>query len=50
MKNSKSKKITLLEKMLEDKKAIRKCVQSNGDLSKLSKDRGIKFATPVCSK
>lgn len=35
------------QKILEDKRAIRACVQSNGNLTKLAKERDIKFATPV---
>lgn len=32
---------------MEDKRAIRRCIQSDGDLKKLAEERGIKFATPV---
>ena len=38
---------SFLQKLLEDKRAIRECIQKNGDLKKLAKDRDIKFATPV---
>ncbi len=34
-------------KMLEDKKAIRKCIHERGDIKKLAKERNIKFATPL---
>ena len=34
-------------KILEDKKEIRKCIQSGGDIKKLAQERGIKFATPL---
>ncbi|MGL5787810.1 MAG: hypothetical protein ACRCX4_13495 [Bacteroidales bacterium] len=37
----------IIEKAIEDKKAIRECIQSNGDLNKLAHDRGIKFIKPV---
>ena len=36
-----------MTKLLEDKRAIRECIQKNGDLKKLAKERDIKFATPV---
>ena len=38
---------SFLQNLLEDKRAIRECIQKNGDLKKLAKDRDIKFATPV---
>lgn len=34
-------------RMLEDKRAIRECLLKGGDLKKLEKDRGIKFAKPL---
>ena len=36
-----------MKKMLEDKKAIRKCIHEGGDIKELAKKRGIKFATPL---
>lgn len=41
------KKKSVFWKVIEDKKAIRKCIQSGGDLEKLAKERGLKFATPI---
>ena len=38
---------SFFKKLLEDKRAIRKCIQKNGDLKKLAKERNIKFATLV---
>ena len=40
-------KIQLFFRILEDKRAIRKCVQEGGDVKKLAKERGIKFSTPL---
>ncbi len=40
-------KAPFFRKVLEDKKAIKKCIQEGGDLKKIAKERGIKFATPV---
>lgn len=37
----------VFRKMIEDKRAIRLCIQSNGDIRKIADERGIKFATPV---
>lgn len=36
-----------LIKLLVNKRAINECIRKNGDLKKLQKDRGIKFATPI---
>ena len=47
MKTQKVETKRFLKKMLEDKRAIRECIQKNGDLKKLAKERDIKFATPV---
>jgi hypothetical protein len=41
--NSKS----IFQKVLEDKRAIRQCIQTGGDIKKVAKERGIKFATPL---
>ena len=37
----------IFRQMLEDKKAIRRCIQKSGDLKELAKKRGIKFANPL---
>mgnify|MGYP006341529435 CR=1 FL=1 len=41
--NSKS----IFQQVLEDKRAIRQCIQTGGDIKKLAKERGIKFAMPL---
>lgn len=41
------KKKTIFQRILEDKMAIRKCVQEKGDIKKIAKERGIKFVTPL---
>lgn len=38
---------SILEKMINDKKAISKCIKEGGDLKQLSEELGIKFATPI---
>jgi len=47
MKTRKVEAKRFFQKLLENKHAIRKCIQENGDLKKLAKERDIKFATPV---
>ena len=47
MKTPKVDTKSFFQKLLEDKRAIRECIQKNGDLKKLAKERDIKFATPV---
>lgn len=37
----------IFQRMLEDKKAIHECIQKHGDMKKLAKERGIKFAKPL---
>lgn len=41
------KTVSIFQKVLEDKRAIRKCIQEKGDIKKIAKERGIKFATPL---
>lgn len=41
------KQLSVFQRILEDKKAIRKCIQDKGDIKKIAKERGIKFATPL---
>ena len=47
MKTPKVKTQSFFQKLVEDKRAIRECIQKNGDLKKLAKERDIKFAMPV---
>lgn len=44
-KSMEHKKRSVFLRILEDKRAIRKCVQEGGDVKKLAKERGIKFST-----
>lgn len=41
------KQVSVFQRILEDKKAIRKCIQDKGDIKRVAKERGIKFATPL---
>ena len=43
----KQNKISIFQKVLEDKRAIRECIQKGENVEKVAKDRGIKFANPV---
>lgn len=48
MKTGKNKPTTnILEKMLEDKTAIHKCIREGGDLKKIAKERHVRFITPL---
>ena len=47
MKTPKVETKSFFQKLLEDKRAIRECIQKNGDLKKRVTERDIKFATPV---
>ena len=47
MKTEKTKPTSILEKMVEDKKAIRKCIREGGDLKKIAKERHVRFITPL---
>ena len=47
MKTAKNKNLSILEKMMEDKKAIQKCIREGGDLKKIAKERNVRFATPL---
>lgn len=38
---------SVFQKILEDKRAIRQCIQTGGDIKKIAQERGIKFATPI---
>ena len=46
-KNVIKEEANIFQRMLEDKRAIRRCIQNGEDLTKLAKQRGIKFATPL---
>ena len=37
----------IFQRILEDKKAINKCIKEHGDVKKVAKERGIKFAKPL---
>ncbi|MBQ7985546.1 MAG: hypothetical protein IJ250_07945 [Bacteroidales bacterium] len=43
----KQKKDNFFLKLLEDKKAIKECIQNGGDIVKTAEQRGIKLATPL---
>lgn len=47
MKDKVKKYGSIFDKILDDKMAIRKCIQEGGDLKKLSKERNVRFVTPV---
>ena len=47
MKTTKTKTPNILEKMMEDKKAIQKCIREGGDLKKIAKERNVRFTTPL---
>ena len=38
---------SIFQQVLEDKRAIRQCIQTGEDIKKLAKERGIKFAMPL---
>ena len=38
---------SIFQQVLEDKRAIRQCIQTGGDIKKLATERGIKFAMPL---
>ena len=46
-KTKKPEKKSVFLKLIEDKKAISECIRVGGDLSKLAKERGLKFAKPL---
>ena len=47
MNTQEKKRLSIFQKIMEDKRAIRECIQANGDLRRLAKKRDIKFATPI---
>lgn len=38
---------SIFQRILEDKRIIRQCIQTGGDVKKVAQERGIKFATPI---
>lgn len=42
----KTVKRSVFYQMIEDQRAISRCIRSGGDLKKLAKERGIKFVKP----
>lgn len=47
MDKSNAKNKNVFQQMLDDKRCIRKCIRSNGDLKQLAQKHGFKFATPI---
>lgn len=41
------KQMTALEKMLDDKKELSKCIREKGDIKKVLNERKIKLSTPL---
>ena len=39
--------VSVFQKILEDKRIIRECIQTPGDIKEIARQRGIKFATPL---
>jgi len=37
----------MLKKMIEDKRALNRCIREGGDLDSIAQKRGIKLATPI---
>ena len=46
-KKAEQKTKSVFQRVLEDKRAIRECIQKRGNIDKVVKERGIKFATPL---
>lgn len=38
---------SVFQQILEDKRAIRQCIRTGGDVKEVAKERGIKFAMPL---
>lgn len=47
MSEVKTKKQSVFIQMIEDKRAIRECIRTGGDLAKLAEERGLRFAKPI---
>ena len=39
--------VSVFQKILEDKRIIRECIQKGGDIKEIARQRGIKFATTL---
>ena len=48
-KKTEQKVQSVFRRVLDDKQAIRECIQKGEDIKQVAKDRGIKCATPVWS-
>lgn len=46
-KTTERKKKSVFQRVLDDKRAIRQCIQKGGDVKKVAEERGIRFATPL---
>lgn len=46
-KTTERKKKSIFQRVLDDKRAIRQCIQKGGDVKKVAEERGIRFATPL---
>ncbi|MDD2954620.1 MAG: hypothetical protein PHC95_15955 [Parabacteroides sp.] len=46
-KKNETKTMPVFQRILEDKRIIRECIQKGGDVKKIAEQRGIKFATPL---
>ena len=46
-KKTTQKSKSIFQQVLEDKRAIRQCIQKGEDVKKVAKERGIKFAMPL---
>lgn len=44
---NKQAKKNFFVKLLEDKEAMKECIQNGGDVTKTAEKRGIKLATPL---
>lgn len=42
-----NKSKSIFQQVLEDKRAIRECIQKKGNVKQIAQQRGIKFATPL---
>lgn len=47
MKKHQNEKKTILTKMLEDKKALSRCIKEKGDIKRILNERDIKLSTPL---
>ena len=46
-KKAEQKAKSVFQRVLDDKRAIRECIQKKENIETLAKERGIKFATPL---